>query len=128
MFCEKDVLENFANLTEKYLHWILFFNKETSTQVFFAEFCEIFRAYFFQNTSRQMLLHDKTNISRVQIFTYLNIQMLRIVIYFLCEFALQSDITYHINDNVYWCTKSCCYPLDFILILLKALVMLSSLE
>ena len=55
------VLKHFTKLTEKHLCQSLFFNadnafnfikKETLSQVFSSEFCEIFKStFFFQNTS-----------------------------------------------------------------------------
>ena len=89
VFREKDVLKNFPKLTGKHLCWSLFFNNGTPTQVFFYEFCEVFRAHFLQNTSRWLLLYNKKkDLSTLQIFTYLNIRILRIVIYFLRGFIL----------------------------------------
>ena len=52
---KKGVPRNFAKFTGKYLCQSLFFNKvaikkETLSQVFFCDFCEISRNTFFQNT------------------------------------------------------------------------------
>ena len=54
--------ENFAKLTGKRLCWSLFFDNRNPTQNFFCEFCKLFRAYFLQNTSRRLLLYDKTRV------------------------------------------------------------------
>ena len=43
VFCKKDVLKNFAKFTGKH-HFI---KKETLSQVFFGEFCKIFKDTFF---------------------------------------------------------------------------------
>ena len=62
MFCEKDVLRNFTKFTGKHLCQDLFFNKvaglrpvtllkkETLTQVFSCEFCEISKSTFSHRT------------------------------------------------------------------------------
>ena len=61
MFCEEGVLRNFAKFTEKHLFQSLFFNKvagatcnlikkETLSQVFSCEFCEISKSTFFYRT------------------------------------------------------------------------------
>ena len=61
VFCEKGVLRNFAKFTGKHLRQSLFFNKvacaasnfikkETLTQVFRCEFCEICKKTFFNRT------------------------------------------------------------------------------
>ena len=47
MFCKKDALKNLAKFTGKHLCQSLFFKKETLAQVFFCEFCEIFKNTFF---------------------------------------------------------------------------------
>ena len=56
---KRDVLENFAKFTEKHLCQSLFFNKvqacnfikkEALAQVFFCEFCEIFKSTSFHRT------------------------------------------------------------------------------
>ena len=64
VFCNKSVLKNFAKFTGKHLYQSLLFNKvaglrsatlskkDTLTQVFSCEFCEIFKAcvrYFLSN-------------------------------------------------------------------------------
>ena len=66
VFCTKGVLRNFAKFTGKHLCQRLFFNKvavlrlqlfikkETLTQVFSSEFCQI--SPFSQNTSKRLLL------------------------------------------------------------------------
>ena len=46
-FCKKDALKNLAKFTGKHLCQSLFFKKETLAQVFFCEFCEIFKNTFF---------------------------------------------------------------------------------
>ena len=60
VFCEKDVLTNFAEFTGKHMCQSLFFNKvaccnfiikETLPQVFSCEFCEIFKNTSFQKTT-----------------------------------------------------------------------------
>ena len=47
VFCKKGALRNFAKSTGKHLYQSFFFNKvfkkETLTQVFYSEFCEIFK-------------------------------------------------------------------------------------
>ena len=49
VLCKKDVLINFAKFTGKHLFQSLFFNKkETLTQVFSFEFCEIFKNTLFK--------------------------------------------------------------------------------
>ena len=64
VFCKKDVLRNFAKLTEKHLCQSLFFNKgaglrpkacifikkETPAQVFSSEFCEMSKSTFSYRT------------------------------------------------------------------------------
>ena len=61
VFCKKGVLRNFANVTGKHLCQSLFFNKEdllinpfinkeTLTQMFSCEFCEISKCTFFYRT------------------------------------------------------------------------------
>ena len=57
VFCREGVLRNFAKFTGKHLCESLFFNKiaglgkkETLTQVFFCEFCEISKNTFFYRT------------------------------------------------------------------------------
>ena len=62
VFCEKDVLRNFAKFTEVHLRQSLFFNKiagliackfvkkETLAQVVSCEFCEIAKNIFFYRT------------------------------------------------------------------------------
>ena len=56
---KKDVFKNFASFTGKYLCWSFFFNKvagqdpasslkETPTQVFSCEICEIFNNTYFK--------------------------------------------------------------------------------
>ena len=62
VFCKKGVLINFAKLTGKHLCQSLFFNqvagllqlikKETLTQVFSFEFCQISKNNFFSRTSQ----------------------------------------------------------------------------
>ena len=47
IFCKNDVLENFVKLNGKHLCQILSLKKKTPTQVFFCEFCEIFKNIFF---------------------------------------------------------------------------------
>ena len=49
VLCKKDVLKNFAILTEKRPCWVLFLTllKETPAQVFSYEYCEIFKNSFF---------------------------------------------------------------------------------
>ena len=59
VFCEKGVLRNYTKFTGRHLCQSLFFNKagkrdsgsfvkkETLTQVFFSEFCEISKNTFF---------------------------------------------------------------------------------
>ena len=49
VFCKKGALKNFAKFTGKYLCQSLF-KKETLTQVFFCEFCEIFKNIYFYRT------------------------------------------------------------------------------
>ena len=51
---KKGVLKNFSKFTGKHLCQSLFFNiqKETLAQVFYREFCEIFKNIFFYKTSR----------------------------------------------------------------------------
>ena len=46
-FCKKDALKNLAKFTGKHLCQSLFLKKETLAQVFFCEFCEIFKNTFF---------------------------------------------------------------------------------
>ena len=59
VFCKKDVLKNFVQFTGKHLYQSLFFNKvagvasnfikkETRSQVFSCEFCEIFKKTYFK--------------------------------------------------------------------------------
>ena len=48
LFCKKDVLENFIKFTGKQA--CNFIEKETLTQVFSCEFCEIFKNTFFHRT------------------------------------------------------------------------------
>ena len=62
VFC-KGVFKNFAKFTGKYLGWSIFFNKvarsiikETPTQVFSSEFCEIFKSTIFIEYLRWLLL------------------------------------------------------------------------
>ena len=66
----KGVLRNFTKFTGKHLCQILIFNKvaglrsatllkETMTQVFPSEFCEISQNTFLQNNSGQLLLVDR---------------------------------------------------------------------
>ena len=51
MFFTVGVLKNFANFTGKHLCWSLqLYQKETSTQVFSCEICEIFNSTFFKRT------------------------------------------------------------------------------
>ena len=50
VFCHIGVLKSFAKFTGKHLCWRLLFKKESSTQVFPCEFCEIFRNTFFYRT------------------------------------------------------------------------------
>ena len=45
-FFKKDVLKSFAKFTNKQVCRSFFFNKETPTQVFFFEVCEILRSPF----------------------------------------------------------------------------------
>ena len=52
-FCKKGVLKNFTKFTGEHLHQGLFFNfikKEALAQVFFCEFCEIFKNTFSYRT------------------------------------------------------------------------------
>ena len=62
VFCEKGILRNFAKFTRKYLYQRLFLikllamarnfiKKESLTQVFSCEFCEISKNTFFYRTS-----------------------------------------------------------------------------
>ena len=59
MFFKIGVLKNFANFIGKHQCWSIFFNKvaglknqkETPTQVFSCEICEILRTPFLRNTS-----------------------------------------------------------------------------
>ena len=59
VFCKKVVLKNFVQFTGKHLYQSLFFNKvacvasnfikkETRSQVFSCEFCEIFKKTYFE--------------------------------------------------------------------------------
>ena len=59
VFCKKGVLKNFVQFTGKHLYQSLFFNevacvasnfikKETRSQVFSCEFCEIFQKTYFE--------------------------------------------------------------------------------
>ena len=54
MFCEKGVLRNFTKFTGKYLYQSLIFNIKLQArglaQVFFSEFCEIFKNTFSYKT------------------------------------------------------------------------------
>ena len=46
---KRAVLKNLAIFTEKHLHWSLFRpSKETPTQVFFCEYCQIFKSTYFE--------------------------------------------------------------------------------
>ena len=72
MFCERDALKNFAKLTWKHLRWRLFLR---CFSVNFAKFLE----HIFNRTPQDdCLCIINAGLSRVQIFTYLNIRMLRI--------------------------------------------------
>ena len=57
---KEDVLKNFAKFTGKHLlqrpEACNFIKKETLTQVFSCEFCEISKNTFLQNTSERLLL------------------------------------------------------------------------
>ena len=50
MFYKNGVYKNFAKIAGKHLCWILFLRpaKETPTQLFSCEFCEIFKSKFFK--------------------------------------------------------------------------------
>ena len=52
VFCKKGVLKNFTKFTGKHLRQSLFFNKVAgqACQVFFCEFCNIFKNTFFHRT------------------------------------------------------------------------------
>ena len=50
VFCKKGVPKNLTKFTGKHLSQSLFFNKETLAQVFFCEFCKIFKNTFFYKT------------------------------------------------------------------------------
>ena len=54
LFLKKSISKNFAKFTGKYLCRSFYFNKviekETLTQAFSCEFCDIFRNTFLQNT------------------------------------------------------------------------------
>ena len=51
MFCQKGFLRNFAKFTRKHLcQGVFFIKKATVAQVFFCEFCEIFKNTFFHRT------------------------------------------------------------------------------
>ena len=62
MHYKKDISENFARFTIKYLYWRLCFDKraaillETLTQVFSVNFAKSLRTSFLQNTFRWLLL------------------------------------------------------------------------
>ena len=84
MFCKKDILKSFTKFTGKHLCWSLFFkkvtglqacnsiNKETPTQVFYYEFCEIFKktppvaASYFENCLQVNLILRVTHACHVQ--------------------------------------------------------------
>ena len=50
VFCKRDILKNFANLTGKYPCQSIFFKKETLAQVFSCEICKIFKYTFSHRT------------------------------------------------------------------------------
>ena len=50
LFCKKGILKNFAKFTGNCLCQGLFFKKETMTQVFSCEFCEIFKNFLSYRT------------------------------------------------------------------------------
>ena len=80
MFFKIGVLRNFPIFTGKHLCWGSLFNKglkDTSTQVFFCDYCEIFTKIFFDRkppvASVDLLLLNKSNVGwfllkRVELF------------------------------------------------------------
>ena len=64
MFFKIGTLRKFAILTGKHLCWSLFLQKETSTQVFFFEYCKIFKNSFFYRKPLMAAFELKSNISK----------------------------------------------------------------
>ena len=105
VFCRKDVLRNFANFSGKHLYQSLFFNKvpglslffkkETLAQVFFREFCDIFKSTCFNRTPLlaasvcPVKLYPKRYSFKLQVIKFAN--LIQSLMQFIFSFIVRQE-------------------------------------
>ena len=108
VFCKKSTSKNLAKFTGKHLCWpeaCNFIKKETLSQVFSREFCEIFKNIFFKkhlwttasehwsDMGKVSWFHYRWNLTNALLLNCLQVEIYQFVCYFKFIFTMMNSST-----------------------------------